>query len=719
MRADLLLSGLHNASGETTGPEGTARAEVLARKLSALDVPLQELLLASSVGFRVPDQTPPLLHGTGETIGELTARARSAGLLLPSGSPVPLVKKLVRENAEVHQVRRFQRSLVDTFCSEGLPLMDIARDFVQEGLTDQRIAQALEAAGNAALASDPQLALTLLTEAVAAGADELATAARRAEAAAAVGDLDGACRILDDLLARHNALSAPGAAPAQPVETLDLERAVQVAASVWAQRGMMSRAADVYRWLGSDASGSFAALATVALMAAGDASGAAAMLSKPGSGGSPTLCSVAASLLGEGAMHSLETPPSRAVPTLIRASDTLTASGRALPAPEAPASFAAFVALHAGEPETAGSIVAAALHGGQGGQAQRPRLLLLQAWTAMVQDRPVLAREAILEARAAVEQLVPRDELLVQALEVGLARRGGDTTGMIDAWQRASEAVLHISIDIFSLLPLGELMIAAARLRESHKLEPHVAEAWALLAKLGNPPLWSVPLHWSAIQSALLLERPADLAPHASALVRASGQYPLAAVLATAGRSWVSVLAGSFDPEVVESAARGLAAVGLPWDGARLAGHASAKAQDRKEMARLLACARDLRPDQTPSTGSPARGREAETVPGPDRGEARGSARPATTRTPTAGRVHASRSTHGFDLSGREREVAQLVLEGRTYREISEAIFISPRTVEHHIARVRRRLGVTTRSDLLARLRLILGESAQENPLIP
>ncbi|WP_216698764.1 helix-turn-helix domain-containing protein, partial [Arthrobacter sp. H41] len=106
-------------------------------------------------------------------------------------------------------------------------------------------------------------------------------------------------------------------------------------------------------------------------------------------------------------------------------------------------------------------------------------------------------------------------------------------------------------------------------------------------------------------------------------------------------------------------------------------------------------------------------------VAGPDRGNRRGTARPATIIKPSAKRVHASRSTHGFDLSGREREIAQLVLEGRTYREISEAIFISPRTVEHHIARVRRRLGVTTRSDLLARLRLILGESAQENPLIP
>jgi DNA-binding CsgD family transcriptional regulator len=53
------------------------------------------------------------------------------------------------------------------------------------------------------------------------------------------------------------------------------------------------------------------------------------------------------------------------------------------------------------------------------------------------------------------------------------------------------------------------------------------------------------------------------------------------------------------------------------------------------------------------------------------------------------------------------------VLEGKTYREIGEAIYISPRTAEHHIARMRRRLGAESRSDLLARLRLAL---APENP---
>ncbi|WP_043503987.1 helix-turn-helix domain-containing protein [Georgenia sp. SUBG003] len=61
-------------------------------------------------------------------------------------------------------------------------------------------------------------------------------------------------------------------------------------------------------------------------------------------------------------------------------------------------------------------------------------------------------------------------------------------------------------------------------------------------------------------------------------------------------------------------------------------------------------------------------------------------------------------------LSAREKEVARLVLVGKTYREIGETIFISPRTAEHHIARIRRRLGVDTRAEMLTRLRALLGE---------
>ena len=62
-------------------------------------------------------------------------------------------------------------------------------------------------------------------------------------------------------------------------------------------------------------------------------------------------------------------------------------------------------------------------------------------------------------------------------------------------------------------------------------------------------------------------------------------------------------------------------------------------------------------------------------------------------------------------LSDREREVAQLVWEGMTYRQVGDRLFISANTVEHHMARMMQRLGSTSRSDLLAQLRHIVGVS--------
>jgi len=52
------------------------------------------------------------------------------------------------------------------------------------------------------------------------------------------------------------------------------------------------------------------------------------------------------------------------------------------------------------------------------------------------------------------------------------------------------------------------------------------------------------------------------------------------------------------------------------------------------------------------------------------------------------------------------------VVQGKTYVEIGQALFISPRTAEHHIARIRRRLNATSRSDLIAKLRSALDDTA-------
>jgi len=44
-------------------------------------------------------------------------------------------------------------------------------------------------------------------------------------------------------------------------------------------------------------------------------------------------------------------------------------------------------------------------------------------------------------------------------------------------------------------------------------------------------------------------------------------------------------------------------------------------------------------------------------------------------------------------LSRRETEVAQLVAEGLTNREIAERLFLSERTAEYHVEQIRKKLG--------------------------
>ncbi|MEU4105691.1 helix-turn-helix transcriptional regulator [Streptomyces tanashiensis] len=53
-------------------------------------------------------------------------------------------------------------------------------------------------------------------------------------------------------------------------------------------------------------------------------------------------------------------------------------------------------------------------------------------------------------------------------------------------------------------------------------------------------------------------------------------------------------------------------------------------------------------------------------------------------------------------LSARERDIALMAARGRTSREIAETYVLSVRTVENHLGRIYRKLGVTGRADLAA-----------------
>jgi len=55
------------------------------------------------------------------------------------------------------------------------------------------------------------------------------------------------------------------------------------------------------------------------------------------------------------------------------------------------------------------------------------------------------------------------------------------------------------------------------------------------------------------------------------------------------------------------------------------------------------------------------------------------------------------------ELTARERDVCGLVASGATNREVAAALFVSPRTVEHHLRLAYRKLGVRSRSELAAR----------------
>jgi DNA-binding CsgD family transcriptional regulator len=76
------------------------------------------------------------------------------------------------------------------------------------------------------------------------------------------------------------------------------------------------------------------------------------------------------------------------------------------------------------------------------------------------------------------------------------------------------------------------------------------------------------------------------------------------------------------------------------------------------------------------------------------RAELRASGERARSRTPET----------ALDLTPQEARVASLAAEGSSNSEIAEQLFISPGTVEYHLVKVFRKLGVSSRSQLVHRL---------------
>lgn len=639
----------------------------IAHRLDTIEAPLRRMIEHLSFGHHTaaPDEA---------VADEFVAQGYAEGLLLRNGSPVPIVRSAVRASVPVHRIAGMGSAAVEELVAGG-------EDYPSSGswlggISDPRLGTALVAQADRLRGHDPRRAAELYRAALASGVEGAPLALGQSLAAWGMGDLDAAASFVDVALARdeHNR-----------------DDVVDTAAAVWAARGMMATGSDVYGALPphSESSAVRATIAHVGTGAVERMEPAPADEAPRHHTTAPSTLSIALRLLDKGLRASLEWEPSpTALSSLVRASELYTSSRASSPLPELPAVIAAAVAVGTGDLATAHHVLESAVAGGHGGPWARRRLLLWKSWVALQSERPTDARRALAQAAEISSPHSPRDELLHQAILVSLARRYADLPTLESTWLAAVERIRHLEVDLFTLLPVGSLIASAARVGDDTSLATHLSDGLEILQRLGSPPLWTSRLRWAGVQRGILLNQPDLLAPHARALVEAAPHNQVAATMAHAGGVWVAVLGGAVEAEAVEHAARALAAVGLSWDGARLAGHGARRTDDRKDAARLLSCARELHPPE--ATFAP-----------PDLAEQS---------------AHAGTGLGVMHLSERELDVARMVLQGKTYAEIGETIFISPRTVEHHVANMRRRLAATSRSDLLAKLRLAIGASSGTGP---
>ncbi len=531
---DAETGGTPHAGGGPTRLRGTimqAAKFALIERLRRLDEPVLDTLLVSSLSPELgPDDVAAALRVGAEDAQALVDRARASGLIEPSHSHAFLrsVHRCIAGIIGTARHHDIEISLLVSQIESSTLSADLALRMAEHGLHDDRLATAL-----ADLASrtrgQPARAARLYRAAADAGATALST--RLADALALTGDCTTAGRLADELLGSDDAAERAAA--------------VRIAASIAMHDGSAAQAADLFRWLGPYPDAFVSAAGAIVAVAVGDLAAARAALSAE-SAGPPTSTARAARSLAEGLLLSLDQPFPIAV---ARLGQSITAEQQqAGVAPDTPAALVTLAALHGGDPVRARSVIGRAVRAGsqtdsadESFASHRHRLLL--GWVRM-QDGQLSAAAADV-ASTADATLHRRDALWAAALQTAIARRSGDSGAVQKHWYAAMEVLAEYSMDLFSLLPLGELWVAAARMRQVDRLQHTLTEAFALLESLGNPVLWSVPLHWAGVHAGILANSPEAVAPHGQALTAAADRRGPQRIRQGAGHRRAHLAAGA------------------------------------------------------------------------------------------------------------------------------------------------------------------------------
>ncbi|MGH3128103.1 MAG: LuxR C-terminal-related transcriptional regulator [Gaiellaceae bacterium] len=205
------------------------------------------------------------------------------------------------------------------------------------------------------------------------------------------------------------------------------------------------------------------------------------------------------------------------------------------------------------------------------------------------------------------------------------------------------------------------------------------------LDDLGWDNLVAAPLLEQLVQIRLADDRVGDARDAADALIAMAGTAGRERVEAATAlaRGRVARAAGDTDGvELLQHAVNGFARLGLRLE----------VAQARLELARALA---DKSPTAAIETARHARN-ELEAV-----GATREADAAAALMRSLGARGRAGPRSLG-SLSRREGEVLRLLGDGLSNREVAERLFISPKTVEHHVGRIYAKLGLRSRAEAAA-----------------
>ena len=345
--------------------------------------------------------------------------------------------------------------------------------------------------------------------------------------------------------------------------------------------------------------------------------------------------------------------------------------------PTTPHAVGVVLASRLGDLERAGQLAELAVADRVGGPAHLRSEVLMTAWCAVRQGR-------LDDAAAAVEELdeqslTPRERWLRATVNCALALRDPDPGRLDSAVADAVAVLARGTADLYDLEFLGD-MAAALQRSGGGTIDNVLAPHEVLLDRLGRPAHLDFDVAWVRLFAALSTDdiEVMSLAAHrVLAHPDPPGHHSLTVSVA---RVVVACTQSNTDADETIGVASQLAASGRIHEAARLCGIVAVHADDDAVTRRLLKQSREWRVQRA----------RLKTVRGVDRMVVR--------------------------LSAQEERVAHLVDGGLTYKAIAAELFISPKTVEHHVAHIRSKLGAGSRADLLSAIRAYFDVDVAASP---